>query len=260
MFYKFAEPSGSKSRLSFGSPLPQTPKEDILYRPPTVEMFSSSDSEYEEDYTPDESILIPSIGPPAILQYFKESQYPPIMNSEMDDEAQGKEFLKKSLFTGPCMFCKNEVLPFPTEEELENPEIKPEDVRIPCIFSTKYELRIITSFCFTSKLFCCVEYERFIKFEISQRGDTSHVRDELIDIKPHPPYGTKAARKAAKERAAERARQREMERQKVAGANATNFYACKKFDYQWTARFFSVDFQIVDILNGRFGDGENRKI
>ncbi|KXJ29743.1 glutamate-rich protein 6 [Exaiptasia diaphana] len=195
------EPSGSKSRLSFGSPLPQTPKEDILYRPPTVEMFSSSDSEYEEDYAPDESILIPSIGPPAILQYFKESQHPPIVNSEMDEEAQGKEFLKKSLFTGPCMFCKNEVLPFPTEEELENPETKPED------------------------LFCCLEYERFIKFEISQRGDTSHVRDELIDIKPHPPYGTKAARKAAKERAAERARQREMERQKVAGANATNFYA-----------------------------------
>lgn len=54
----------------------------------------------------------------------------------------------------------------------------------------------------------------------------------MIDIKPHPPYGTKAARKAAKERAAERARQREMERQKVAGANATNFYACKNFDFK----------------------------
>ena len=49
----------------------------------------------------------------------------------------------------------------------------------------------------------------------------------MIDIKPHPPYGTKAARRAAKERAAERAREREMERQRAAGANPTNFYACK---------------------------------
>ena len=51
----------------------------------------------------------------------------------------------------------------------------------------------------------------------------------MIDIKPHPPYGTKAARRAAKERAAERAREREMERQRAAGANPTNFYACEYY-------------------------------
>lgn len=209
-----------------------------MYRPPTVEILSSSDSEYEEDYTPDDSMLIPSIGPPAILQYFKESQHPPLSNSEVDKDAQGKEFLKKSLFTGPCMFCKNEVLPFPTEEELENPEVKPGDVRIlPFYFSAMALL--VTYNILLFQLFCCLEYERFIKFEISQRGDTSHVRDEIIDIKPHPPYGTKAARKAAKERAAERARQREMERQKVAGANATNFYACKSFKRVFSLKTFS---------------------
>ena len=66
-----------------------------------------------------------------------------------------------------------------------------------------------------------------MKFELAQRSDTAHLVDEMIDIKPHPPYGTKAARRAAKERAAERAREREMERQRAAGANPTNFYACE---------------------------------
>ena len=77
------------------------------------------------------------------------------------------------------------------------------------------------------QLYCCPQYERLVKFELAQRGDTAHLADEMIDIKPHPPYGTKAARRAAKERAAERAREREMERQRAAGANPTNFYACK---------------------------------
>jgi len=62
---------------------------------------------------------------------------------------------------------------------------------------------------------------------LAQRTDKAHLVDEMIDIKPHPPYGTKAARRAAKERAAERAREREMERQRAVGANPTNFYACK---------------------------------
>jgi len=92
-------------------------------------MLSSSESEDEQDHFPaDESMHIPSIGPPAILQYFKESQHPPFISGELDEDSQGKEFLKKSLFTGPCMFCKNEVLPFPTEEELENVEISSQDV------------------------------------------------------------------------------------------------------------------------------------
>ena len=80
---------------------------------------------------------------------------------------------------------------------------------------------------FSFQLYCCPQYERLIKFELAQRTDTAHLVDEMIDVKPHPPYGTKAARRAAKERAAERAREREMERQRAAGANPTNFYACE---------------------------------
>ena len=76
------------------------------------------------------------------------------------------------------------------------------------------------------QLYCCPRYEQFVKAELFHRSnDAAIVKDEMIDIKPHPPYGTKAARKAAKERAAERAREREMEKQKTAGSNPMNFYA-----------------------------------
>ncbi|EDO33633.1 predicted protein [Nematostella vectensis] len=188
-----------KTRNSLESPLPSISRDDdLLLNATTVELSSSNDTDDDDSYFLDEETLIPSIGPPAILQYIKESQHPPLTNEELEERDIGGEFLKKSVFSGPCMFCKEEVLPFPTIEEIES--LSPE------------------------QLFCCPQYERFIKFELTHRGDESHIRDELIDIKPHPPYGTKAARRAAKERAAERAREREMERQKAAG-NPTNFYA-----------------------------------
>ena len=65
--------------------------------------------------------MLPSIGPPAILQYMKESQHPPLSNKEVQDreEFAKSEMLKKSMFSGPCMFCKQEVLPFPTVQDLE---------------------------------------------------------------------------------------------------------------------------------------------
>ncbi|KAL9965788.1 hypothetical protein ACROYT_G029635 [Oculina patagonica] len=191
-----------RSRQSVVSSLPRTPKgEDILFRPPTVEPDSSSSSEEFEDYDLEQEYLLPSIGPPAILQYMKESQNPPLSNEEVQDrqELAQNEMLKTSNFSGPCMFCEQEILPFPTLDELER--LTPD------------------------QLYCCPQYERLVKFELAQRSDTAHLVDEMIDIKPHPPYGTKAARRAAKERAAERAREREMERQRAAGANPTNFYA-----------------------------------
>ncbi|XP_068686269.1 uncharacterized protein [Montipora foliosa] len=192
----------TKSRQSFASSLPRTPKgEDILFRPTTVEPDTSSDSEDYENYESEREYLLPSIGPPTILQYLKESQHPPLSNEEVEDrqEYAKNEMLKKSMFSGPCMFCHEEVLPFPSLEEMER---------------------------FTpDQLYCCPQYERLVKFELAQREDYGHLTNEMIDIKPHAPYGTKAARRAAKERAAERAREREMERQRASGANPLNFYA-----------------------------------
>ena len=112
----------TKSRQSFTSSLPRTPKgEDILFRPTTVEPDTSSDSEDYENYESEREYLLPSIGPPTILQYLKESQHPPLSNEEVEDrqEYAKNEMLKKSMFSGPCMFCHEEVLPFPSIEEME---------------------------------------------------------------------------------------------------------------------------------------------
>lgn len=111
-----------RSRQSVVSSLPCTPKgEDILFRPPTVELDSSSSSEEFEDYDLEQEYLLPSIGPPAILQYMKESQNPPLSNEEVQErqELAKNEMLKMSNFSGPCMFCQQEILPFPSLDELE---------------------------------------------------------------------------------------------------------------------------------------------
>ena len=129
-----------RSRQSVVSSLPRTPKgEDVLFRPPTVEPDSDSTSEADyEDYVAEQEYLLPSIGPPAILQYMKESQHPPLSNEEVEDreELAKSEMLKKSMYSGPCMFCHDEILPFPTIEELER--LTPDQV----IFQ-----KIIISYC-----------------------------------------------------------------------------------------------------------------
>ena len=54
------------------------------------------------------------------------------------------------------------------------------------------------------KLFCCDQYEDLTKLYIEFNENNSGMQEEVVDIKPHAPYGSKAARKAAKEKAAEK--------------------------------------------------------
>ena len=112
-----------KSSASGLSSLPQTPKgdHDMFFQAPTVESGSSSSSESDLDYEIQHDPLLPSIGPPTILQYNKESENPPLVNgepSERSDESP-EALLCTSLYSGPCMFCSEEILPFPTMEEVE---------------------------------------------------------------------------------------------------------------------------------------------
>ena len=81
--------------------------------------LSSSSSEDEADYELQQDSLLPSIGPPTILQYIKESQHPPFANEDVPERSEQVDLLKKSMNSGPCMFCEEEVLPFPTVEEME---------------------------------------------------------------------------------------------------------------------------------------------
>lgn len=53
-------------------------------------------------------------------------------------------------------------------------------------------------------LYCCNEYQEFVQFIVTHPLHDAHKEDKKIDIKPHPPYGSKQARKDAKERAAQR--------------------------------------------------------
>ena len=84
-----------------------------------MELSSSSSSEDEGDYELQQDSLLPSIGPPAILQYVRESKHPPFSNEDVPDMCEQADMLKKSMYSGPCMFCEEEVLPFPTLEEME---------------------------------------------------------------------------------------------------------------------------------------------
>ena len=53
-------------------------------------------------------------------------------------------------------------------------------------------------------LFCCDDYKEFVKFTLSHPLNEKFNVDQMIDVAPHAPFGSKKARRAAKERAAER--------------------------------------------------------
>ena len=50
----------------------------------------------------------------------------------------------------------------------------------------------------------CPILRAHMKQQIVHKEDDDFIKDEIIDVQPHPPFGTKAARKEAKERAAAR--------------------------------------------------------
>eukprot|EP00795_Rhopilema_esculentum_P016667 gene16667-8105_t len=163
--------------------------------------WSGSDSESTEldtDYETDSPF--PGVGPPQMLKLLRKEKYSDHETSNDGSQRHSYGIEKgfhKSFFSGPCQFCGEGVLPLPTVQEIET---------LP-----------------NNQLFCCSEYEEFVKLYITY-VDKKKVEDEVIDIKPHAPYGTKAARKAAKERAAERMREKEMEKQKAVTAQA-NFFS-----------------------------------
>lgn len=59
-------------------------------------------------------------------------------------------------------------------------------------------------FLFFLQLYCCPEYEHFIKLQLTLEEDDGVEEAELIDISPHAPYGVKQNRKVATERIADR--------------------------------------------------------
>eukprot|EP00794_Sanderia_malayensis_P011401 gene11401-12588_t len=166
---------------------------DNYYSDSDTDTFSTEDSDDEVE------LRFPAVGPPQMLQHIRESVEGLPESIEKDKSSIEKSLtgLQKSFFSGPCQFCGQSVLPLPTVKEVQK-------------LSNK-------------QLYCCYEYEDFIKLYITYNEKKTST-SEIIDITPHAPYGTKAARKAAKERAAERMREKELERQKAVTAQA-NFFS-----------------------------------
>jgi len=142
----------------------------------------------------------PSVGLPQMLNFLRETAActtPEDLKEKYKSHFGSEKVFYESFFSGPCQFCSEEVLPLPTVHEIKTLK--------------------------SSELFCCEQYEEFVKLYITYQSK-NYPGQEIIDINPHAPYGSKAARKAAKERAAERMREKELEKQKAATAQA-NFFS-----------------------------------
>ncbi|XP_065926256.1 glutamate-rich protein 6 isoform X9 [Magallana gigas] len=185
---------------------------------PMLELSSDSDtSSDEEEYTgrkvQDDRTFMPSIGPPQILQYNRESEKKEIEVSEPSERAQDEDEAETDeqgrihgMFGGTCEFCGHAVQPWPT---LEQQQTVPPD-----------------------QLYCCNEYREFVEYttEQAQAMETQHLNaTKKISISSHPHYGSsKEDRKVAKERALQRMREKEMQRkqQEASGfQQQSNFYS-----------------------------------
>ncbi|XP_038049942.1 glutamate-rich protein 6-like isoform X2 [Patiria miniata] len=192
----------------------------------------NEDSQSESEYSDDDvaplptDTLIPSIGPPRIIQYQRESDkaaaYPespsnrtntsagpgmqriPRFDSFGGSRVSYSSEMDEEDLNGVCEFCQQELKSFPTPEMAQT--MTPDEI------------------------YCCEDYQQLVEFTLTHSPEDKYPVDELIDIQPHAPYGSKQARRAAKERAAARMRDREMARQRAAGANQANFYASHRLE------------------------------
>ncbi|KAL3848350.1 hypothetical protein ACJMK2_019218 [Sinanodonta woodiana] len=141
----------------------------------------TSDEESARKKTRDERNFIPSIGPPQILQYIRESEKHELQSGGADAKlppvAEEKDLAAEILQKGICEFCGKPLLPFPTlDQQLQSDP---------------------------SELYCCSQYREFVEFSMKTAIEMENARKEikLINIKPHGHFGTKQDRKAAKEKA-----------------------------------------------------------
>ncbi|KAK3094856.1 hypothetical protein FSP39_007133 [Pinctada imbricata] len=193
------------------------------YGVPMLELSSDSDtSSDDEDYggktVQDERTFMPSIGPPQILQYNKESEKKELMVEDpetrlanaRDDEVPIGEMDDQGrllgMFGGTCEFCGHEIQPFPT---LEQQQTLPPD-----------------------QLYCCNQYREFVEFTITANNaieEEHKKKNKKINISTHAHYGSsKEERKVARERALQRMREKEQQRkqQEASGfQQQSNFYS-----------------------------------
>ncbi|XP_076097355.1 glutamate-rich protein 6-like isoform X3 [Mytilus galloprovincialis] len=177
-------------------PSPPTPEE---YGIPQLDLSDSdSDSSSDEDsyrrhHEEEDYNYMPSIGPPNILQYNRESEKKEfdvedpdarLIEDEVDDDfPKDDRGLQYGIFGGVCEFCGHDIQPFPTlEQQLNFPP---------------------------DQLFCCDRYREFFDFATTtafSMAEEQKKNSKMINIKSHGPFSDKKAKKAAQERAEKRGR------------------------------------------------------
>ncbi|XP_074657669.1 glutamate-rich protein 6-like isoform X2 [Tubulanus polymorphus] len=203
---------------------------DDEYGIPMLDVSSDSDfSDIDEnDKVIDdvnEKDMLPSIGPPQILQYKRESEEKMVELEDPDVllEQQGIREIMDEMASGKCHFCSNGVKPFPSQsdQKLKSPE----------------------------ELYCCDGYREFVQFTLTHPLVKENERDRKISIKPHAPYGSKQARRAARERAQLRMRERELQKQQAvaqasaSGAQQSNFFSNS------ASRFTDPSSRVESVIN-----------
>ncbi|XP_040205092.1 glutamate-rich protein 6 isoform X1 [Rana temporaria] len=122
--------------------------------------------------------MLPSVGPPTILAYKRES-------SENDRILAMMKILKERSGEELCKFCRNPLKPFPVE-------------------STLYQD-------FSQEVFCCRQFRDMIQYLLKQQNYVLQNKEiERISVSPHGPYGSEIERQKAKEKTALRLRERHM--------------------------------------------------
>ncbi|MEE6501010.1 hypothetical protein FKM82_004031 [Ascaphus truei] len=136
------------------------------------------DMEFSSDYTmffEKPLQTLPSVGPPTILAYKRESL-------EHDRFLAMKRIVRRHHENETCEFCAGQLRPFPCDDSLE-----PEEH------------------------FCCDQYKEVFEFLYGERKRLFGTdKIETISIAPHAPYGNEVERRKAKEKSAQRRRERQM--------------------------------------------------
>ncbi|KAK3583694.1 hypothetical protein CHS0354_021444 [Potamilus streckersoni] len=223
---KTAEEGQLDHKTSTDTPLHLLPLNDE-YGIPLLELSSdtedTSDEESARKKTRDKRNFIPSIGPPQILQYIRESEKHELKSggpeTKLQPVAEEKDVAAEILQKGTCEFCGKPLLPFPTlDQQLQSDP---------------------------SQLYCCSEYREFVEFSMKTAIEMENARKEikLINIKPHGHHGSKQDRKAAKEKAFLRMRQRELERK---AQEASGLQAAQAF-FSFARQMKTINYQLSSV-------------
>jgi len=230
------------------------PSQANLYKDDSRSDLQPTDDETASTYSAMSEL--DGVGPPTILQYIRESTKAKKKVPPPKSAVERFPSVDPSVERGNmCPFCHTELLPVPplsdtsSDSGRDSPAVSPtrktpgspmfgiKDMpgdKTPAIaamsrFSVESPPPVLDErddgLPEDGYLYCCEDYYwHLVNKDRMQRRDSFYIEGEVmevkkIDVSPHAPFGSKAARKVAKDRASERVRERELERVRPTGGN-----------------------------------------